>query len=49
MNIHAKYQWPKSNNKKVVDLSVVCNIVETKKKNEKSMENKSTVCNEAYI
>ena len=22
MNIHAKYQWPKSNNKKVVDLRV---------------------------
>jgi hypothetical protein len=26
MNVYANYQWPKSNNKKVIDLRV-CNII----------------------
>ena len=46
MNVYAKYQWPKSNNKKVVDLRVCKKI---KKNNKISIENKSKVCSEAYI
>ena len=46
MNVYAKYQQPKSNNKKVVDLRV---SNKNKKNNKISIENKSKVCSEAYI
>ena len=50
MNRHAKYQQPKSNNKKVVDMRVwYVILLKTKKKTEKSIENKSKVYNEADI
>ena len=46
MNVHAKYQQLKSNNKKVVDLRV---SNKNNKNNKISIENKSKVCSEAYI
>ena len=50
MNRHAKYQQSKSNNKKVVDLRVwYATLLKTKKKNEKSIENKSNVYSESNI